>query len=77
MEVQTQKDVLILFPKDHMEYGLGTDIYVEIKLGCMVLEKDREKVAEKISRAIKYWHPPARVKCEIPRYEYSTICEIG
>lgn len=66
--VRDEKGMLCLFPRDLMEYGLGSEIVVEAKGHC--LEDVSEPLARELARAwgrvVKELYPDARVEAEVP-----------
>lgn len=61
-----QRSMTVLFPTDMMEYGLGTDIIIEV---TGLLEKPerteevRNRLAECLGKSVKEHFPKAKVEC--------------
>lgn len=68
--VKDENDMLNLFPKDHMTYGLGSEIKVEIT----DLPSDRgtfkDALVERIGRFVKDMFPDANVYCTAKCFDF-------
>jgi hypothetical protein len=64
----TKKGITVLFPTDHMIYGLGDEIIIEI--GWLFVKEERTAtVKRKLSLAVamsaKMLYPKAKVECKV------------
>lgn len=64
LDVRSEKDITCLFPTDMMEYGLGTEIIVEV---TGLYEKPdrtdevRQRLAERIGQAVQEQFPDTKL----------------
>ena len=78
-EVESEKDLLILFPMDHMEYGLGTEILVEVESnivqGDLGLSKvnEHDYIASELFHILRQFFPDAVVECNVYHADSKTI----
>ena len=73
LDIGNEEEMLNLFPVDAMSYGLGTEISIEItkfpqhvKCGNVI----RNKLAEKVGKAVKKMFPSANVECDVSRVDF-------
>ena len=72
-----QRDMTVLFPPDMMQYGLGTEIVIEVtglyeKRGRN--EGTRTRLAAALGKAVLRLFPDALVECNIDPYIRRTAC---
>lgn len=64
--VSSEQDMIVLFPKDAMEYGLGDEITVEISnLRPGIPRGDRETLSDLIVGTLKMLFPNSFVDCSV------------
>jgi hypothetical protein len=63
--VKDEREMLNLFPKDHMEYGLGTEIVVEVTSAPRCGKFALDKLAQAVGSAVKKFFPKATVECDV------------
>ena len=67
--VKDEKTMTVLFPPDMMEYGLGSEIIVEVISGTFGEKNLEDDVLKRFSNAmvlaVKKFHPQAMVECFI------------
>lgn len=65
--LKDERDVIVLFPDDKMEYGLGSEIlaeYADVEADWKN-RSEREQLAAKIGNVLKKHFPAAFVQCEV------------
>jgi hypothetical protein len=79
-----ERSMTVLFPKDMMEYGLGTEIIIEVTGLVDKPERTREvrnRLAEQLGQVIKSNFPKAMVECYVypfnPSLGFWTIPRMG
>lgn len=69
--VKSEKDVLVLFPTDRMEFGLGEEILAEISGGDFPFQERTEEVKSQliasVGEVIQKRFPNAEVSVDFPR----------
>jgi len=64
--ITDQSSMLVLFPKDMMEYGLGQEIFIEaVDLHDSVGLGVRNELATKLVLVVKAYFSEARVNCKV------------
>ncbi len=70
LSLKTENDMTVLFPADMMEYGLGTEVVVEVSgLSSKFAPSVRNRLAEVLGRALKAQYPGAKVMCYVTVFE--------
>ena len=71
MQVEGEKDVIVLFPKDAMQKGLGTEIVIKVDLPAyFVTDTDVENdIASSMVTAMQLLLPSARIECSVDKRE--------
>lgn len=66
LNIQTEDDVIVLFPSDRMRKGLGTEIHVEVDLpSYLVCHPDTEdKTASAVFETVRFFLPEAAIQCK-------------
>lgn len=72
LKVVTENDFIVLFPKDAMEKGLGTEIVIEahIPKHLMLTWELEDDIARKFYAVMQGLLPAAHVQCNV--YEFAT-----
>ncbi len=60
-EVLSEKDVTILFPKDHLAYGLGSEIIIDV----LLKRHSGYKVGKTLGGVLKGFFPDARIEVHL------------
>lgn len=72
--LNSEKDMVCLFPPDLMKYGLGDEIIVKI-YGLYEEPRsnreNRQKLAERVGNSVKELYPDAKVECFVFTFELS------
>ena len=64
--IKNETEMLNLFPNDMMEYGLGTEIKIEITdLPSKSLKETRDALAEVVGKTVQDAFPDAFVRCKV------------
>ena len=67
--VKDENDMENLFPSDAMEYGLGTEITIEITGLPFCKHYVRNRLANKVGSVVKETFPKANVECEAFKHD--------
>ena len=72
LNFQDEKDMTVLFPRDMMSYGLGTEIIVEVT-GLFIkperTQEVRQRFAESLGQTVSKLYPKAKVECMIYSFD--------
>ena len=76
--VKSEYDMINLFPKDMMIYGLGNEIIIEItKVPKKCDYRNCGILADSVSRAVKRLFPKAKIECEaLPVNDDAGYCNL-
>jgi hypothetical protein len=71
LKLKDQNDMIMLFPPDLMQYGLGTEIIIEI--GGLFekperTEEVRQRLAKTVGLEVHNLYPRAKVECSIQSF---------
>lgn len=69
--VRSKDDLIVLFPTDRWEVGLGTEIVIKIDLpnSCLTESGVMNEVADRVQLAIQRLLPDAYVQCVVSVFE--------
>ncbi len=73
--IHAEKDLTVLFPKDMMKYGLGSEIVIEISIpsGPAVTQKMCRTLVELVALAIAGSFPKATIQCQIITFNIADV----
>jgi len=71
MRVSSEEDIIVLFPKDLMRKGLGTEVVIEVSLNFYPGLGDTQKrdVAYAMWRVMQDFLPKAHIQCTVSTFE--------
>lgn len=69
-EVKSENDLIVLFPKDAMAMGLGTEVVIEVDVPAPLHPRNGEDViARAFFEAVRKLLPEAHVQCKVYKFE--------
>ncbi len=80
LQVETSNDLIVLFPKDLMQMGLGTEVLVEVDIPTNYRVgpgKDEAQVAKAFGEVLHELLPGAHVQCKVYRFDIGGLWTSG
>lgn len=76
LKVETEDDFIVVFPKDAMMKGLGTEILVEVDvpaslLGTYFTQDKENEIASTFFEVMRRLLPEAHIQCKVYKFETS------
>jgi hypothetical protein len=67
LALKDENDTICLFPPDQMQYGLGSEIVIEV-IGLFQATHLKQSLARRLSNAVAAFYPKAEVQCFVTTF---------